>query len=98
MSRDTLICLALAVLTLLLYAPAVRHHEFINFDDPGYIAEAHVQRGLSIENARWALTTFQFANWHPLTWMSHMCDVSLFGGDNAGAHHVVNAVLHAINS
>jgi protein O-mannosyl-transferase len=88
----------LAVLTLLLYAPAVRHHEFINFDDPGYISEAHVQRGLSIENARWALTTFQFANWHPLTWMSHMSDVSLFGGDNAGAHHVVNAVLHAINA
>jgi len=96
MSRDPLICLALACLTLLLYAP-VREHAFINYDDPGYVNEEHVQHGLSAENMGWALTTLNFSNWHPLTWLSHMTDVTLFG-NNAGAHHVVNVVFHTINT
>jgi tetratricopeptide (TPR) repeat protein len=97
MSRDTLICLALACLTTVLYAP-VRHHEFVNFDDPGYVNEPHVREGLSIANARWAFTTLHFANYHPLTWLSHMADVTVFGRDNAGAHHVTNVLLHACNA
>jgi tetratricopeptide (TPR) repeat protein len=32
-------------------------------------------------------------NWHPLTVLSHMLDVQLFGLD-AGAHHLTNLVLH----
>ncbi len=96
MSRDPLICLALACLTLLLYAP-VREHGFINYDDPGYVNEEHVQRGLSPQNVQWALTTLNFANWHPLTWLSHMTDVTFFG-NNAGAHHVVNVVFHTANT
>ena len=61
MSRDTLICLALGCFTLLLFAP-VRHHEFINYDDPAYVREPHVQRGLTLDGTRWAFTTMHFAN------------------------------------
>ena len=97
MSRDTLICLALGCLTILLFAPT-RHHAFLNYDDPGYVREAHVQQGLTLEGVRWAFTTFQFSNYHPLTWISHMADVSLFGGDNPGGHHLTSVAIHAANA
>lgn len=89
--------IALAALTLLLYQP-VRHHSFVHWDDQDYItANPHVQRGLDGESVRWALTTFHASNWHPITWLSHLLDVSMFGL-NAGPHHVVSAVIHAINA
>ena len=70
-------------------------HEFINFDDPGYITENYqIQRGINPETARWAFTTTYFSYWHPLTWLSHMLDWSLFGA-KAGGHHLVNLFLHA---
>ena len=96
MSRDAVICLALASLTLLLYAP-VRHHEFVDYDDPGYVQQERVRQGLTLENVRWAFTTFTFSNYHPLTWLSHMLDVSLFG-HRAGGHHLTSAALHALNA
>jgi len=75
------------------YAP-VRHYGFVNYDDPQYIAEnPHVTGGLSASAARWAFTTGYQANWHPLTWLSHMADVQFFGV-NPGAHHVINLVFH----
>ena len=73
-------------------------HPFVVFDDGLYVAgNARVQGGLSPEGVAWAFTTTETGNWHPLTWMSHMADVSLFGLD-AGAHHRVNAFLHAANA
>ncbi|MEA2708884.1 MAG: hypothetical protein QOF78_1485 [Phycisphaerales bacterium] len=96
MTRDTLLCLALGCLTLLLFAP-VHEHEFINYDDPGYVFEPHVRRGLTLDNVQWAFTTTHFANYHPLTWLSHMADVSMFGHKPAG-HHLVSVALHSINA
>ena len=95
MSRDTIICLALGLLTVLLFAP-VRDHDFINFDDLAYVREAHVQRGLTVDGVGWAFTTMHFANYHPLTWISHMADVEMFGNNPAG-HHLVNVAIHTIN-
>ena len=43
---------------------------------------------------RWAFTTTRAGNWHPLTWISHMLDVQLFG-PAPGGHHLVNVLLHA---
>ena len=81
----------------LAFAP-VRHHDFIPFDDPQYVVEnRHVNSGLSWENVRWAFTAGEQGNWHPLTWLSHMLDVELFGLD-AGAHHLTSAALHAIGT
>jgi Tfp pilus assembly protein PilF len=71
---------------------------FIAFDDHSYIYENPiVARGLSWEGVRWAFTTFHRSNWHPLSWLSHMADASLFGLW-AGGHHLVSAALHALSS
>jgi tetratricopeptide (TPR) repeat protein len=90
-----LAALALAALVALAYG-AVGGLGFVNFDDPRYVFQnPHVQRGLTFEGVAWAFTTFHAGNWHPLTWLSHMLDVELFGLD-PGPHHVVNAVLHGV--
>jgi len=76
----------------------VGRYEFVNFDDDVYVSDNwQVQQGLTAEGARWAFTTFHEANWHPLTWLSHMLDCQLFGLW-AGGHHLVNVALHAANS
>jgi Flp pilus assembly protein TadD len=91
------LALALGVATLLLYAPVLRF-DFIRYDDPRYVLlQPRISQGLTWDNVRWALTAFQVGNWHPLTLISHMTDVSLFGM-RAGAHHAVNALLHALNA
>ncbi len=91
------ICLALTALNLFIYAP-VGGFEFVNWDDPSYITEnAQVMKGLSRETFRWAITTAHSPYWHPVTWLTHLLDVRLFGLD-AGWHHVTNALLHAINT
>lgn len=71
---------------------------FVNFDDPRYLTQNEpVKAGLTWAGARWAFTTFHLANWHPVTWLSHMLDVELFGL-RPGPHHAVNAALHAANA
>ncbi len=89
----SLICLLLALGTLVLYLPLATH-PFIIYDDEEYITgNAHVTTGLSWENLRWAFDGAHAANWHPLTWVSHQLDASLFGV-NAGGHHMMNVGLH----
>ncbi len=76
----------------------VSHHEFILFDDPSYITEnPHVNTGLSFANIGWAFTTSHAYNWHPLTWLSHMLDVQLFGL-KPGWHHLMNVFFHIVNT
>jgi tetratricopeptide (TPR) repeat protein len=89
--------LALVLATVLVYFP-VHRYPFIGFDDPGYVTEnPRVKAGLTFKSLAWAMTSNYFANWHPLTWISHMVDVQVFGL-NAGAHHTVNLVLHVVNT
>jgi tetratricopeptide (TPR) repeat protein len=91
------ICLALALGTAALYSP-ITTHPFIIFDDEQYItANPHVASGLSWTNAVWAFKSGEQANWHPLTWISHQADCSLFGL-NAGGHHFVNLLFHVANT
>lgn len=86
----------LVVATLLLYG-RVTHDEFLGFDDAPYVTKnIHVNTGLRFDNAVWAFTAFHEANWHPLTWISHMADCQLFGL-NPGPHHLVNIALHVLN-
>jgi tetratricopeptide (TPR) repeat protein len=88
--------LLLVTATLALYSP-VRHHPFLNYDDDRYVGDnAQVKAGLHWETVRWAFTTSEEANWHPLTWLSHALDCQLFGLDPAG-HHDTNVLLHAVN-
>jgi protein O-mannosyl-transferase len=95
--QGVIFLLILTVATLLVYAQ-VRHFEFINYDDTDYVTEnIHVGRGLTAEGIVWAFTTVHAGNWHPLTWVSHMADVSLFGM-NPGGHHVMNLLFHILNT
>jgi accessory gene regulator protein AgrB len=94
--RPILLGTLLALATLLLYGP-VTHHEFLLFDDSQYVTRnIHVSTGLNFGNVVWAFTSFHEANWHPLTWLSHMADCQLFGL-KPGPHHFVNVALHAVN-
>ena len=87
----------LVTINLLAYAP-VRHYGFVNIDDPQYLTQnPQVKSGLSWHGVLWAFTTGHQANWHPLTWLSHMLDVQLYGF-NAGAHHLTNLLLHIANT
>ena len=95
--REEAIAGGLLVGAAILYAQ-LRTHLFINFDDPVYIVRnPHVLAGLTWEGVRWAFTTFYASNWHPVTWLSHMLDVTLFGRD-AGKHLLMSATLHAFNA
>jgi protein O-mannosyl-transferase len=73
-------------------------HDFVNYDDNFYVTEnPHVQQGLTLHGIVWAFTTAKGGNWHPLTWLSHMLDISLWGSKPAG-HHFTNVILHAGNA
>ena len=96
--RNLAICIAaLIVSTLLTYWPVLKN-EFINYDDPDYVTTNEmVQKGLTAEGFKWAFTTGHASNWHPITWLSHMADVSMFGMKPAG-HHATNLFFHVVNS
>ncbi len=68
------------------------------WDDNLYITENHhVNTGLNLKNAVWAFTTQHIGNWHPVTWLSHMLDVKLYGMDS-GRHHLTNLLIHLANT
>jgi Tfp pilus assembly protein PilF len=92
-----LLAVALAGVTALVYAPVARF-DFVSLDDPLYITDNDwVLRGLDAESVEWAFTRSLGANWMPLTFLSHMLDVELFGLDS-GAHHRTNLLLHVVGS
>ncbi|HXF09443.1 MAG TPA: tetratricopeptide repeat protein [Desulfuromonadaceae bacterium] len=83
-----------------LNGPTTSHggYGFIDYDDPDYIVgNEHVKNGLTWSGIRRAFTSGEAANWHPLTWISHMIDCQLFGL-NASGHHLVNVLFHAANA
>jgi tetratricopeptide (TPR) repeat protein len=91
------LALGLAVATVALFAPAF-DFRLVEYDDALYVRDVPiVQRGLTAEGVRWAFTTFQAWNWHPLTWISLMGDVELFGQDPKYLHRT-NVALHVANA
>src|SRR6478609_3897900 len=95
--RSFVLSLAMVLLTVLAYLP-IRNNAFINFDDNHYITEnAHVKAGLSWDTVTWAFTTYDAANWHPLTWLSHALDCQFFGMNAAGPH-LISVLLQALNA
>jgi tetratricopeptide (TPR) repeat protein len=87
----------LAIGVFLVFGQTLRH-DFLYYDDGDYItANAMVSRGLTWKGLRWSLTAIVGNLWHPLTLISHMLDVQLFGM-RPGLHHFVNVLLHAANA
>ncbi|MFZ5571367.1 MAG: tetratricopeptide repeat protein [Thermodesulfobacteriota bacterium] len=87
----------LVLLTLMPYWP-VTDNQFINFDDNQYVYENdQVINGLSFQNVIWAFSSTVAANWHPMTMLSHMLDVHLYGL-NPGGHHFTSLLLHILNT
>jgi len=97
MVRERLVCVLLVAATALTFSVVVRF-DFVRFDDTKYVTKnPHVKAGLSAAGLRWAFGSTVASNWHPLTWLSHMLDVQLYGMGPAG-HHLTNLLLHMLNS
>lgn len=94
---ERLISVGLIVLVLSVFSQ-VAGHDFINFDDGFYVTlNDHVQAGLTWKSFKWAFTTMHSANWHPLTWLSHMIDCQIYGLHPSG-HHLTNLFFHVANT
>lgn len=96
-NRNLYLALGLGAVCILLYGQTIGF-DFVGIDDSGYVARnAVVANGLSWAGIKWAFTTFEQTNWHPLTWISYLLDATFFGV-KPGPYHLVNTILHALNS
>lgn len=87
------LAIAVALLALIAYSSSTSLG-FISLDDPQYVAaNPVVLKGLTLEGFRYAFTTTDLGNWHPLTWLSHMVVAEVVGAAPA-AHHAANVALH----
>ena len=94
--RTPLLGLLLFFGTAALYVPALKNG-FVNYDDPAYVTQnPQVAEGLTARSLAWAFASTAEANWHPLTWISHMLDVQAFGMSPEG-HHAQSVFWHAVN-
>ena len=97
MRYATVLCMVLIAVTIGVFLQTA-NHSFINYDDPGYVTEnPRVRGGWTVENIVWAFSSTVMSNWHPLTWLSHMADVQLYGLDPRG-HHLTNVFFHAAST
>jgi Tfp pilus assembly protein PilF len=95
--QKLVLCMGLMAAVIVCYIP-VAHNAFVSYDDDVYITEnPHVMAGMKWATVKWAFTSFDAANWHPLTWLSHALDYQLFGLNPAGPHWE-NVLLHAVNA
>jgi len=102
-----LVCIAISVATFAIYAQVLQF-EFVNWDDPDYVYNnPHIAQGVTKSSIAWAFTSGYAVNWHPVTWISHMVDIELFGLERAqgasllqgpGGHHLVSMLIHMANS
>jgi len=89
------VLLALSVFAV--YLP-VTQCDFVNYDDNEYVTNnPKVSAGLTWDGIKWAFTHSHSANWHPLTWLSHMLDCQLYGLHPAG-HHLTSLLFHTANT
>jgi protein O-mannosyl-transferase len=95
--RTAMVSLLLFACTFALFSRAIGYG-FLDYDDPDYVTQnLHVQSGFTWANIHWAFTTGHAANWHPLTWLSHMLDWKLFG-NHASGHHATSIFIHSLNA
>ena len=87
------VCVLLAAMVWVVFGQTLGF-SFVNYDDNYYVYNNPiVEKGLTLPGILWAFTHVWAANWHPLTWLSHMLDCQFYGL-NAGGHHLTNVLLH----
>lgn len=98
-----LIALLLVLLVIIVYAQTTTF-QFVNLDDSDFVAaNPFIQKGLTWESVRWAFTadltihSGDIDYWQPITVLSRLVDVDLYGMDPAG-HHFTNMILHLANT
>lgn len=85
----------LVLVTFALYIQVI-HHPFTNYDDGDYVQQnRQIQKGITLPMLRWAVTSTEHENWHPVTWLSHALDWQLFGPAPIG-HHAMSVLLHIV--
>jgi protein O-mannosyl-transferase len=95
--QEWVFCALLGVAVLVAFWPALRCG-FVYYDDQDYVLHnQNVQHGLNWQSIKWALTAVDAANWHPLTWVSHIIDCQVYGLKPAG-HHLTSLLLHLGNA
>jgi protein O-mannosyl-transferase len=95
--KTRLLGLLIFLLVAGVFLPALRH-DFIYYDDPGFVTEnPHVRDGLTWVNVKWAFLSAGVDYWRPLSWLSHMADCQVFGLEPWG-HHLTSILLHALNT
>src|SRR5580658_10073442 len=75
LTQPWVLATVLALLTLAVYFP-VHTHPFFTMDDDGYVVNnPHLRSDSLGDTIGWAFTSYDLANWHPVTWLSHATDV-----------------------
>jgi protein O-mannosyl-transferase len=95
-SKIIVLSFLVSLLTMFIYFPAL-DNQFVTWDDPEYAYDNPHIRLFNVEFIKWAFSTFYFANWHPLTWISYAIDYSIWKSDPFG-YHLTNVFLHGINT
>ena len=91
--RRRWLAIGLGVVAFVVFSATLRNG-FVSYDDPQQIADnQRLAAGLSAEGVRWAFGSFEFGNWHPLTWVAHLATAQLFGLRPAG-FHLAGLLLH----
>ena len=93
---NTALCIMLAAATIAFYSPVIGH-PFVVLDDGEYVTTNIHIRSLGWNTIKWAFTSTDAANWHPITWLSHALDYRLFAL-NAAGHHVDSLLIHVLNA
>lgn len=96
--RNLIVTFLFSIAVFSIYAPGLYNGFIVNYDDHVYVVgNPSVKAGLTHSGVVWAFTAVHSYNWHPLTWLSHMLDVQVFGLNPTG-HHLVNILFHVANS
>ncbi len=95
--REIALSCLLVLITTAAFWPVI-NAGFVNLDDPGYVSHnRQIRSGLNWGTIQWSFAGVHECNWHPVTWLSHGLDCSLYGIEPRG-HHVTNLALHVANT
>jgi tetratricopeptide (TPR) repeat protein len=91
-----ILSISVALLTLFVYLPALQN-QFVTWDDPEYVYDNPHILTINTDFFEWAFFDFYFANWHPLTWLSHAIDYKIWKLNPLG-HHLTSVLIHTVNT